>query len=503
MCGGTACAAVLEPREPRRPSRRLIVAALSLGLLAAGFPTSTTAQTISGTLLDLDTERPIPLGLVMMFTTEGDSITATVSDPAGRFQLSSPEPGSFVLVAAALGYEETSAGVFELGPDGAMQVEYRLPAQPLPIDEILVSIDRPTVQHHLVRNGYVRRFQRGLGHFITPHDIENSPARSTEALMEGIPQVQVRTTRGAVGGLGLPMPHLGETVQVMGPMGGWCTPKVYVDGLPMNYDPAAGFTLTQFAPLQDVEAIEVYRRAAEIPVEFAPGTTGASSGGSQTGCGLVLVWTKQGLAPGQRPELYRADRLPEDAVGLPDVDEAGPPPVQGETIRLELAEEEARSRGLESPWQGTFEVVDADHLVVLDEGTGRPVALPVDAVSQIQVSRRKGPLDAWRRGLVGGAAIGVGTWGFLELLCEWTCGDPGQARQETVLPGVIAGLAVGGILVSRGPGRHWVRTSLSELEGARGSDGGPLADLLGSGGLQLTADPVLGSLRMGWRLPVR
>lgn len=492
-----------ESRRPHRTSLFVFRVALAAGLTVGLLPMSGSAQTISGTLLDLDTERPIPLGLVMMFTMEGDSITATVSDPAGRFQVTSPEPGSFVLVAAALGYEETSAGVFELGSDGEMQVEYRLPSRPLPIDEVLVSIDRPTVEHHLVRNGFVRRFQRGFGHFITPYDIENSPARSTEALMEGIPQVQVRTTRGAVGGIGLPTPHLGETVQVMGPMGGWCTPKVYVDGLPMTYEPGSGITLTQFAPLQDVEAIEVYRRAAEIPVEFAPGTTTASLDGVQTGCGMVLIWTKQGLAPGQRPALYRADRLPEDAVGLPEVDEAGPPPVQGETIRLELAEEEARSRGLESPWQGTFEVVDADHLVVLDEETGRPVALPVDVVSRIQVSRRKGPLDAWRRGLLGGAAIGVGTWGFLELLCEWTCGDRGQARQETLLPGVIAGLAVGGILVSRGPGRHWVRTSLSELDRPVGSDGGPLVDLLGSGGLQLSADPVLGSLRMGWRLPVR
>lgn len=486
---------------------RLLQATLVVGLTVGGAASAATAQTISGTLLELDTDRPIPLGLVMMFTTEGDSITATVSDPTGRFQVTSPEPGSFLLIASALGYEETPAGVFELGTDGEMQVEYRLPSRPLPVDEVLVSIDRPAVEHHLVQNGFVRRLQRGLGHHITPYQIERSSARSTEALMEGIPQVRVGSVTGAAGGLGLPMPHLGEAVQIMGPTGGWCTPHVYVDGMPMRYAPGEGFTLDQYAARNDVEAIEVYRRAAEIPVEFAAGVQQADD--PNTGCGLILVWTKRGLGAGQRPEFFRVDPITGETIGLPEVDETGAPPVQGETIRLELGEDAARSRGITSPWQGTFEAVDGEHLVAVDDDTGQPVALPVEAVSVVQVARRNGPLDAWRRGLLGGAAIGAGTWAFLELLCEWTCGDPGQAQQETVLPGVIAGLAVGGVLVSRGPGSRWVRTSLADSRGSAGPVGGagsgrgPAAVRSGRGGFELGPGPLPGALAMGWRLVVR
>lgn len=47
-----------------------------LGLLAL----CAEAQTVSGTLVDLFTNRPIPLGLVMMFTESGDSVTATITD---------------------------------------------------------------------------------------------------------------------------------------------------------------------------------------------------------------------------------------------------------------------------------------------------------------------------------------------------------------------------------------------------------------------------------------
>lgn len=443
------------------PLQRVLLLALvaGVGLL----PARSAGQTIAGTLLDAGTDRPIPLGLVMMFTTEGDSITATVADEGGRFRIASPEPGSFLLLAAALGYEETPAGVFDLGADGSMEVEYRLRSAPLPIDAVLVSIDRPVVEHHLVQNGFVRRLQRGLGRFITPYDIERSSARSTESLMAGIPQLRVGPVTGATGGVAMVMAHLGEAIQIMGPQGGWCVPQIYVDGLNMRYEPSQGFTLSQYAPLETVEAIEVYRRAAEIPVEFPVGTQDLelnaaqhfSGAGGQTGCGLILVWTKRGLGAGQRPEFFRVDERTGEAIGLPVVDATGPLPQPGERIRFELDRDEAQARGIRTPWEGTLESMDETRLIALDARTGSVVALPLDVVSNLQVSRRKGAWDAWRRGAVGGAAIGVGTWGFLSFLCAYTCGA--KAEQDTLTPGVIIGLLTGGFLVTRGPGDHWVR----------------------------------------------
>lgn len=448
----------------------------ALGLILTsvffGMPAASAAQTISGRLLDLDTDRPVPLGLVMMFSSDGDSITATVADEVGRFTVSAPEPGSFVLLATALGYEETPAGVFELGPGGAMEVEYRLPSAPLPIDAVLVSIDRPVLEHHLVRNGFVRRLQRGLGRFITPYDIERSPARSTESLLEGIPQVRVGTVRGPVLGVGLPMPHLGEAIQIMAPQGGWCVPQIYVDGLNMRYDPSQGFTLSQYAHLETVEAIEVYRRPAEIPVEFAPGTQSVTAGlshaqqfsgaGQQTGCGMIIVWTKLGLAAGQRPESFEVDEETGEPVGLPEVGVTGPMPRAGERVRLELEADEALARGIRTPWEGTVEAIDDVRVIGVDARTGSVVVLPVDAISNLQVSRQKGSFDAWRRGLVGGTAIGLGTWGFLSLLCEWTCGA--TADQDTLTPGIIIGVLTGAFVVTRGPGDQWVRATRVGLE---------------------------------------
>lgn len=487
-------------RSTRRRVRGTLLVILMAALAAT--PALIDAQTISGTLLDLNTDRPIQFGLVMLYTTEGDSVTQAVSDARGRFTVTSPEPGSFFMLAAALGYEETRAGIFELGRDGRMQVEYRLPSEPLPLDALMVSVDRPVVDHHLVRNGFVRRLQRGVGRFITPHDIEQSTARSTEALFEQIPSFRVGTPRSQVGGLNIPMPHLGETVQIMTPVG-LCTPMAYVDGRPAPLDPRTGVTLSHHVPITDVEAIEVYRRAAEIPVEFSPGSQDLSDT-ELTGCGLILVWTKRGPAAGQRP-LLGTDRRASQTFGLPAVDEVGPPPVRGETIRLEVPSGVARTQGIDSPWRATFETMDGERLVAIDEHTGRPVAIPVQSVAVLQVSRRRGPLNALLRAGLGGALIGVGSWGFLEVLCAFACGD--AAGPQTVMPAVAVGLIGGGLIGLQGPGMHWVRTAPPETRGAPGSADGNARSTkvedVTRGGFELTPGPVPGSVGLGWRLPVR
>ena len=97
---------------------------LSFGLTAA----VAQAQTINGTLMEVESGQPISLGLVIMLTEAGDSVTSGVTNGQGRFSVTAPDGGSFRLVASAFGFKETAAGVFELGGDGAMDVEFRIAA---------------------------------------------------------------------------------------------------------------------------------------------------------------------------------------------------------------------------------------------------------------------------------------------------------------------------------------------------------------------------------------
>jgi hypothetical protein len=248
--------------------------------LAAGTLTPVQAQTIRGTLMEVETDQPISLGLVIMMTEAGDSITSGVTDSQGRFSVTAPDPGSFILVASAFGFKETPAGLFELGADGEMDVEFRVAPAPMPIEGMLVSLQRPVLQHNLIRNGYVRRLTRGLGHFITPAMIEENAGRGTADLFRGIPGVHLSSgERGAA--------FQGEVMRFSGG-GQFCTPTIYIDGIRMSLDMTANISMDNLVPIEAVEAVEIYRRPAEIPVEY--GSTASSGGGGP--CGVAIIWTK-------------------------------------------------------------------------------------------------------------------------------------------------------------------------------------------------------------------
>jgi hypothetical protein len=267
----------------RRPKMSGRASVALVAIFAAGAALPAQAQTIDGTLMEVGTDRPISLGLVIMMTTQGDSVTSAVTDAQGRFSLSAEEPGEFLLIASAFGFKETRAGVFELGDDGQMDIEFRVGAEAMPIDGILVELQRPSIQHQLIRNGYVRRLQRGLGVFITPYDIENSGAVSTPDLFRGIPGVAVRMVGGGLSS------HLGESVQLASALG-YCTPTMYVDGQRLTPQVVAAQPLGMLLPLGDIDAVEVYRRPAEVPIEYAGTVRGLTN--DPGACGVIVVWTK-------------------------------------------------------------------------------------------------------------------------------------------------------------------------------------------------------------------
>ena len=229
-------------------------------------PASLRAQTIRGTLLEEDSDRPIYLGFVALYTESGDSVTSTITNRSGRFSLTSPVPGNFLLLAAALGHRETTVGVFELGEGGELAVEFRIPIEALTLDGLLVQADRVGQQPSLVLNGFSRRMQHGFGRFLTPADIESSPATRTSDLFIGMLGVSV----------------IGDRVQIRR-FGRPCSPRIWVDGLPQSVD--ADFPLDFIMPLEAVAAVEVYRRATEVPLQY---------GGTGAGCGVMLFWTKTG-----------------------------------------------------------------------------------------------------------------------------------------------------------------------------------------------------------------
>ncbi len=268
-------------KHARLSASSVLTAFLTVALIGV-FAKPSVAQTINGTLMEVETGQPISLGLIVMMTEAGDSITSGVTNSRGRFSVEASAAGSFVLIASAFGFKETAAGVFELGGDGEMDVEFRIAAAPMPIDGILVSLQRPALEHQLVKNGFVRRVTRGLGRFVTPIQIERSSARTAADLFRGIPGVGLTYPQGGLNSF------QGEVVRMVG-AGQYCTPTIYLDGGRMDVGMTQSLPIDLLAPLASIDAIEIYRRPAEVPIEYGMTSSGDVEGGP---CGVIVIWTR-------------------------------------------------------------------------------------------------------------------------------------------------------------------------------------------------------------------
>jgi len=239
----------------------LLACAAALGVRPAG------AQTIRGYLIARGDDRPIGLGSVVMVTEAGDSITSTLTQANGFFEVSSPEPGNYLLTAAALGYTEARVGLFELGSGGVLSVEFRLRAEPLSIEGLLVA--GVADGGELVDNGFFGRMQQGTGHFFTPEDLEQATEQRTIDLLAGLTGVRRQMTA-----------RDGEQLVVRG-ASGYCVPTVLVDGIRVTWRGTRS-GLDDIVPLETLQAVEVHRGVSGIPIEF----------GAFHNCGLLVFWTK-------------------------------------------------------------------------------------------------------------------------------------------------------------------------------------------------------------------
>ena len=253
-------------REGASTPYRCITAAL---LALCLFHTGASAQTLQGVLLDRDADQPIPLALITLLRTDGDSVSSVLTDVEGRFQVVAPSGGDFLLAASALGYETTVASTVFTIPDGAsMSIQFRIRAIAIELGGLTVEARQSFIrQPKLVQNGFVERAQRGFGRFITPHDIENGSALTTTDLLARTGRI---TTRYAIGGDRL----------LMRGTRGYCTPIVWLDGFRISMSQGS---LESIVPIQVLEAAEVYRSANEAPVRY---------GGGMGGCGVIVLWTK-------------------------------------------------------------------------------------------------------------------------------------------------------------------------------------------------------------------
>jgi hypothetical protein len=258
-----------------------VVAASALWSALAVTGSPLTAQILRGTVADRESGRPVVEALVLLLAESGDTVAQTLSDPSGSFSLTAPGEGAYLLEVATLGYRTVRAGLFDLGAGGEMTVAVRLTPEPIAIPGLAVDHARAVREPSLVRNGFFDRLSQGVGHFITPVDLERSSATRLTDVLARVPFLRVVRA---------------STDRVLVQDGGsLCAPAVLVDGILASTvegrrgraGPIVGSEgdIEGLVALKDVEAVEVYRGGGEIPGQFA--------GMVRRECGAIIIWTKR------------------------------------------------------------------------------------------------------------------------------------------------------------------------------------------------------------------
>ena len=249
---------------------RLLNRAPALLLLLAVTPAA--AQEIRGRLLEDATGLPIEAAAVTLVDEKGVDLGTVLTDSAGQFLLRLPTGGRYTLRAERLGYESVTGGPLDAATNDTIQVEFRIAADAIPLDPLVVIAQAKV--RYLDRVGFYDRQRTGFGYFLTRKDIRMRYSQRMTDLLRSIPGVRV------VG-----RPPSQDVVM----RGSNCLPQIVVDGvIARRGGDRALMYIDDFVIPMDIEGLEVYRGASELPAEF---------GGKTSGCGVIAIWTRDPRSP--------------------------------------------------------------------------------------------------------------------------------------------------------------------------------------------------------------
>lgn len=259
------------------------------------------AQSVRGRLLDLETNRPIAAGVLTLHAADSSIVVTTESDADGHWRFTAPRPGSYFIAARRLGYQPKWSGALTIEAGVELRSDLHLKPVPVTLDPIIANA--AAIRRNLEYHGFFERQRGNFGHFVTPEAIDRRDAARITDLLTPIPGVQLVV--GGGGNVGPAQINLRGSSVTDGVL---CRPRVYVDGLMYARGDSRTVRLResdafereeierrmdQALSLDDIghpstiAAIEVYRSATQVPVQFG-GTS------VETLCGVIVIWTRTG-----------------------------------------------------------------------------------------------------------------------------------------------------------------------------------------------------------------
>ncbi len=193
--------------------------------------------------------------------------------PNGRFRIERVPAGDYVLIVRRAGYAPASQLVQVVASD-TLRVAYALERGSTALAPVVVTEERHSAR--LAEFDQRRRF--GQGEFMTSEEIEKRNSVYATELIRRFPSINVSPSyaKGAMAEWFAISKREGAN-----PSLGACPMSVYVDYVPMP----TPFNLDLLPSPRNIAGIEVYNGPSSIPPQFA---------GFNHGCGVILIWTKDG-----------------------------------------------------------------------------------------------------------------------------------------------------------------------------------------------------------------
>jgi hypothetical protein len=192
--------------------------------------------------------------------------------PNGRFRITRVPPGQFLLIVKRGGYHPTSA-VVEVLPSDTLRLSYTLSEAATAIAGVTVT--EKAVSFKMLE--FEQRRKLGFGEFMTQDEIEKRNSVFATELFRKFGSLNVSPSRTSALTEYFPL----SKREGGNPSLGACPMQVYLDQVPLP----TPFNLDLLPSPKSLAGIEVYAGSATIPPQF---------NGYNRGCGVILVWTREG-----------------------------------------------------------------------------------------------------------------------------------------------------------------------------------------------------------------
>lgn len=195
----------------------------------------------------------------------------------GRFRISDVPAGEYVLIVRRAGFRPTSAQVTIAGGD-TLRVAYMLERDVTMLPAAVVTEQRTSLR----MLEFEARRRVGLGEFMSGDEIGQRASVYVSDLLRRFRSIDVsRSNTNTSGGMPDTYALSRREGGSLAGSGGYCPMAVIVDEVPMP----TPFNLDLLPSPRLVAGIEVYHGPATIPPRY---------NGYNRGCGVILIWTKEG-----------------------------------------------------------------------------------------------------------------------------------------------------------------------------------------------------------------